>query len=66
MSGHGSGGHGEPGRALGAPRRWLKRFWRWLVPGVRPLCDSCRYDYGNVCKRPERPNALQCPDYKRK
>jgi hypothetical protein len=32
--------------------------------GARPLCDSCRYDYGNVCKRPERPNAYRCPDYK--
>lgn len=28
------------------------------------LCDTCRYDYGNVCLRRERPNALRCPDYK--
>lgn len=37
---------------------------RGLVPNGRPLCDTCKYDYGNVCKRPERPNALKCPDYK--
>jgi hypothetical protein len=30
------------------------------------LCDSCRYDYGSACTRPERPNATKCPDYKRK
>ena len=29
-----------------------------------PLCDRCKYDYGNVCTRPERPNALRCPDFK--
>lgn len=29
------------------------------------LCDTCRYDHGNACKRPERPNATRCPDYKR-
>ena len=37
---------------------------RGLVSGGRPLCDTCKYDYGNVCTRPERPNALKCPDYK--
>lgn len=29
----------------------------------RYLCDDCKYDYGNACRRPERPNALSCPDY---
>ncbi len=29
------------------------------------LCDTCRYDYGSVCVRPERPNAKVCPDYRR-
>ena len=24
------------------------------------------YDYGNVCRRPERPNAMRCPDYKKR
>ena len=46
--------------------RWLVSWLRSLVPRIRPLCDSCRYDYGNVCRRPERPNAMRCPDYKRK
>ena len=32
--------------------------------GGRFLCDSCRYNYGDVCARPERPNAVQCPDYR--
>ena len=64
MSVRASGERGTEPR--GALRRWLKKVWRWLVPGVRPLCDDCRYDYGNVCKRPERPNALHCPDYKRR
>ena len=30
-----------------------------------PLCDRCKWDYGDVCKRPERPNARKCPDYER-
>jgi hypothetical protein len=47
----------------------MRRLWLWLrrwLPGARPLCDTCRYDYGGACKRPERPNALSCPDYRRK
>lgn len=31
-----------------------------------PLCDRCRYDYGTVCMRPERPNAIVCPDFKQR
>ena len=31
-----------------------------------PLCDRCKFDYGDVCRRPERPNALKCPDFKRR
>ena len=30
------------------------------------LCDSCRWDYGDACRRPERPNAKTCPDFKRR
>ena len=30
------------------------------------LCDSCKYDHPDLCSRPERPNAMQCPDYKRR
>jgi hypothetical protein len=51
---------------MGRLWHWLAHLLRSLVPRVRPLCDSCRYDYGNVCRRPERPNALSCPDYKRR
>ncbi len=39
-------------------------FLRGLVPSSKPLCDTCKYDYGQVCTRPERPNALRCSDYK--
>ena len=42
----------------------LLGLFRGLAPRGRPLCDTCKYDYGNVCSRPERPNALRCPDYK--
>ncbi|MBN1517784.1 hypothetical protein JXA32_14565 [Candidatus Sumerlaeota bacterium] len=48
------------------------QFFKQLFRRVRApwsdgfLCDSCRYDYGGVCNRPERPNATECPDYKRK
>ncbi len=28
------------------------------------LCDSCKFNHGDVCRRPERPNATECPDYK--
>ena len=49
---------------------WLEKLWsglRGLLPGgTRVLCDDCKYDYGNVCMRPERPNATRCPDYKRR
>ncbi len=50
---------------------WLRglsrriRGW-WIAtraPG-RFLCDSCRYDYRDVCRRPERPNATRCEDYR--
>jgi hypothetical protein len=28
------------------------------------LCDTCAYDWRNACRRPERPNARTCPDYR--
>ena len=46
--------------------RRLLNVLRGLAPRTRPLCDTCKYDYGDACTRPERPNALQCPDYKRR
>ena len=56
--------------------RWLRthaaalgldagRMAAWGAPG-RFLCDSCRYDYRDACKRPERPNATFCEDYRRR
>ncbi|MBI2190354.1 MAG: hypothetical protein HYU36_00025 [Planctomycetes bacterium] len=30
------------------------------------LCDDCKWNYGNACVRPERPNARECPEYKPK
>lgn len=45
--------------------KYLKQVWddmfHWKI-----LCDTCKYDYGSACTRPERPNARKCPDYKRK
>ncbi len=32
----------------------------------RLLCDTCAYDYPSACRRPERPNATSCPDYKKR
>ncbi|MFC1601764.1 hypothetical protein ACFL34_05390 [Candidatus Sumerlaeota bacterium] len=45
------------------------RLWLWFkrtVLGIEEfLCDTCRYDYDTACHRPERPNAISCPDYKK-
>jgi len=30
------------------------------------LCDTCMYDYPSACWNPRRPNATECPDYKKK
>ncbi len=30
------------------------------------LCDTCKYNYGSACLRPERPNAKTCPDFKKR
>ncbi|MCZ6602305.1 MAG: hypothetical protein O6952_04800 [Planctomycetota bacterium] len=34
------------------------------IGGGAYLCDTCKYSYGDVCNRPEKPNATKCPDYK--
>ncbi|MFO1009413.1 MAG: hypothetical protein U1F29_05055 [Planctomycetota bacterium] len=48
-------------------RRFTEFLRRLFALGSkRYLCDSCKWDYGNACTRPERPNALKCPDYKKK
>jgi len=32
----------------------------------RFLCDTCEYDYARACSRPEYPNAVECPEYRRR
>lgn len=46
----------------------LKGFLRRLAAlgAAAPLCDRCKWDYGDACRRPERPNAVKCPDFKRR
>jgi hypothetical protein len=44
----------------------LQGFFGWLLGKPPFLCDTCKYNYGDVCHRPERPNATRCPDYKRR
>ena len=48
--------------------RRVAEFFRRLfaVRSKRYLCDDCKWDYGSACKRRERPNALECQDYKRR
>lgn len=43
---------------------FLRRLFS--LSGSESLCDTCRWDYGDACRRPERPNAKVCPDYKRR
>lgn len=33
-------------------------------PGGEFLCDRCQYNDARYCGRPERPNAVRCPEYK--
>ena len=30
------------------------------------LCDTCKYNHSSTCSVPDRPNATECEDYKRK
>lgn len=43
-------------------KTWLSR-WKSIAKGNAFLCDSCKWNYGDICIRPERPNAKKCPDY---
>ena len=58
---------------MNALTRWWQSLRRRLKQRVAQmnasgmfLCDTCRYDYGEACRRRERPNAAQCPDNKRR
>lgn len=42
----------------------LQKIKYWI--SGRFLCDSCQYDYGDACRRPQRPNAVTCPEYKKR
>ena len=46
----------------------IRDFFRRLAAlgPAAPLCDNCKFDYGDACTRPERPNARSCPDYQRR
>lgn len=40
----------------------------WLGLSGKParfLCDTCKYNYREACRRPERPNARYCAEYRR-
>lgn len=45
-------------------QRIVQRFVRMSGSGF--LCDTCKYNYREACRRPERPNAKLCPDFKRR
>jgi len=34
------------------------------VPGDEFVCDNCKYNDARYCSRSERPNAVDCPDYR--
>ena len=44
---------------------WLHSMGWLSMGGSHFLCDTCRYNYGEACGRPDRPNAVRCPDYTR-
>lgn len=54
----------DPLRPMRALLQRLSTFVRRLFAAPSgPLCDRCKWDYGDACRRPERPNATTCPDY---
>ncbi len=46
-------------------KTWISRI-KSIMMGDAFLCDRCKFNYGNVCIRPERPNAKQCPEFVKK
>lgn len=38
-------------------------FLRRVLGLERILCDSCKYDWGDACTNPGRPNATKCSEY---
>ncbi len=44
----------------------LKILWQkitFLFGRREFLCDKCKYNFGNACKNPQRPNAMFCKDF---
>jgi hypothetical protein len=51
---------------MGTIARWREALRQWWLRARCPtefLCDNCRYDHPSACHRPQRPNAVKCPDY---
>ena len=49
--------------------KFINNLWfklKSLFGGTKFLCDTCKYDWGDACNRPERPNAIRCPDYRKR
>lgn len=47
----------------------LLRLWfkiRRKLGAPKLLCDTCMYDYPSACHNPDRPNATECPDYRKR
>jgi hypothetical protein len=46
-----------------------KNFWwkmRKKLGAPKLLCDTCKYDYHTVCLNPQRPNATECSEYRKR
>ena len=51
----------QPGRK----DRFIIGIKKWLGMNVL-LCGSCKWNWRSACRRPERPNATWCPEYKKR
>lgn len=49
-----------------SPLDRLRQWWLRVRCPTEFLCDNCHLDYGTLCTRPQRPNAVKCPDYEPK
>ena len=45
-------------------RERVRQWWLRLRCPTEFLCDHCKYDHPSACSRPQRPNAVKCPDYR--
>lgn len=49
---------------LAGLRERLRQWWLRVRCPTEFLCDNCVYDHPSACTRPQRPNAIKCPDYR--